>query len=296
MTCPVPRASVHSRRPLAALCLLGVLACGKDDESGSINVNYTLGAANMCETLGVLTVQADVGMGKAMESVDCDPSQPIVVAGLKAGHYALLVQAIDAEGFAVMDNQGDEDSLDVSVVGGASKDVNAELTATPAIVRLKATPLYEGQPAQCTFADLKLATFRVATYQNSGTNELLTYDFGCDLDPGYNVVPDEDRQINGQNLDSVSIIALDDAGDELDRLTFMFEPPGPGRTVDFDVTCDQVGEEVTCTGTQTVGGGGGGGTDGGSSDGGGSSSGGAGSSSGGADGSSSGGADTSSSG
>ena len=90
----------------------------------------------------------------------------------------------------------------------------------------------------------------------------------------------------------MSIIALDEAGDELDRLTFMFDPPGPGRTVDFDVTCDQVGEEVTCTGTQTVGGGGGGGTDGGSSSGGGGGS----SSSGGADGSSSGGADTSSSG
>ncbi|MBK6916210.1 MAG: hypothetical protein IPH07_02305 [Deltaproteobacteria bacterium] len=260
---PVVTASTPRRLHKAALlCAFAVLACGKDEESGTVTINYTLGAANMCETLGVVTVEADIGAGKATESNPCDPSNPLVVDGLKAGHYAVLVQGFDAEGIAVMDNQGDEDSTSVEVVGGASKEVNASLTATPAIVRLRASPTFDGQPAMCTFAQLKLAGYQVVAYQNSGTNQLLSHDFDCDLDPGYNPVPDPDRQINGQNLDSVTIAAVDDQGAELDRVVFTFDPPGPGRTVDFDIVCDQVGEEVTCTGTQTVGGGGGGGTDG----------------------------------
>ncbi|MBK8718499.1 MAG: hypothetical protein IPN32_27785 [Deltaproteobacteria bacterium] len=221
---PVVTASTPRRLHKAALlCAFAVLACGKDEESGTVTINYTLGAANMCETLGVVTVEADIGAGKATESNPCDPSNPLVVDGLKAGHYAVLVQGFDAEGIAVMDNQGDEDSTSVEVVGGASKEVNASLTATPAIVRLRASPTFDGQPAMCTFAQLKLAGYQVVAYQNSGTNQLLSHDFDCDLDPGYNPVPDPDRQ---------------------------------------DIVCDQVGEEVTCTGTQTVGGGGGGGTDG----------------------------------
>ncbi len=258
MTCTNPRSRL---RPLLVTGLLSVLACGGDDETGAVSVRYTLGAANSCATLDVQRVRVDVGTGAGAESAedDCDPSQPIIIDGLEAGNYPMLVTAVDSMGFTVMDNQSAPTTDDkVEIVGGSSRDIEAQLAATPATIRVRWIVSVDGQPAQCTF--VMPQAFEVIAYQNSGTSVLLTHQFECAQPPGFIPVPDANRVVNGQNLDAVTVRMLDENNAELERVVFEFEPPGPGRVIDLDVRCNEANGTVTCEGESAVGGGDGGNT------------------------------------
>lgn len=240
----------HLLRPLFVAAAL-LLACGDDPQSGTISVRYSVGAANDCSALDIQTVRVDVGTGTESADAPCDPDSPIIIDGIKAGNYPLLVTAVDGEGYTVMDNL-DEPSEDdnVEVVGGAARDVDVMLATTPATVRARWVILEDNFPKQCSFALPK--TFEVITYENGGNSVLLSHQFECEQN-GYATVPDPMREINGQDLDFVTIRMLDEEGAELARVPFAFEPPGPGRTVDFDITCTEADGELTCTGTSSVG-------------------------------------------
>jgi hypothetical protein len=240
----------HLIRPLFVAAAL-LVACGDDPQSGTITLRYTVGAANNCGTLDIQTVRVDIGGGTETAEAPCDPSTPIILDGVKAGNYPLVVSAIDGEGYTVMDNLDEPtDDDDVEVVGGASREVEAMLATTPATIRARWVILEDNFPKQCSFAASK--SFEVIAYENQGNSVLLSHEFECEQN-GYATVPDEMRQINGQDLDFVTIRALDADGAELARVPFSFEPPGPGRTVDFDITCVEAAGELTCTGTSSVG-------------------------------------------
>lgn len=240
----------HLLRPLFVAAAL-LVACGDDPQSGTISVHYSIGATNDCSVLDIQTVRVDVGTGTESADAPCDPANPIIIDGIKAGNYPLLVTAVDSEGFVVMDNLDDPAEDDnVEVVGGAARDVDVMLASTPATIRARWVILEDNFPKQCSFALAK--TFEVIAYENGGTGVLLTHQFECEQN-GYATVPDEMRQINGQDLDAVTVRVLDASDVELARVPFTFEPPGPGRTVDFDITCTEADGEVTCTGTSSIG-------------------------------------------
>lgn len=255
MTCTTaPNSRLLSLASIAAIGLVG-LACGGDDPTGSISVRYSIGAANDCSTLDVQRVAVDIGAGSESAEVDCDPSQPIILDGINAGNYPLLVTAIDSMGIRVMDNVDmptDDDT--VEIVGGSSREVDVSLAATPATIRARWVINVDGFPQQCEFVLPK--TFEVVAYQNSGTSVLLSHNFEC-AQNGYATVPDPERQIDGQDLDAVTIRLLDENDEELTRVAFEFDAPGPGRTVDLDLVCEEANGTVTCTGMSSVGEGGG---------------------------------------
>lgn len=252
MTCTnVPKSRIRS---LTVLSILGVLACGNEDPDGTVTVRYSLGVANMCETLGVQTVRVDIGDGTETAEDDCDPNSAIVMDSVKAGNYPLLVTGIDSMGITVMDNidQPTEDDT-VEVVGGSSREVEASLAATPAKIGVKLNKFLNGDPAECSF--LTTASFQVTAYQNGGTSVLLSETFECTQPPGFAPMIDENRDLDGQDLDAIAVRLLDDGGDELTEVTFEFDPPGPGRVVELTLNCDEVAGAVTCEGTSNVSGG-----------------------------------------
>lgn len=254
MTCTT---APNSRLPLAALALTFVgLACGGDDPTGAISVRYALGATNMCEGLDIQRVRVNVGDGTESAEQDCDPNQPIVIDSINAGNYPLLVTAIDGAGITVMDNLGaPEDDDTVEVVGGSSREVDAMLSATPASIGVKWFNSLDGEPAECQFVVTK--TFQVIAYESNGNSQLLSHDFDCVKPPGFAIVPDPTREINGQDLDTIQVRLLDEDDSQLTSVTFEFDPPGPGRQVEITLNCNEVNGEVTCTGESSVGEGGG---------------------------------------
>ncbi len=240
-------------RPLFASAMLAILACGGDTPSGIISVRYSIGATDDCAPLDIMTVRAEVGNDVQSAQADCDPSQPLVLDGIDAGNYPLLVTAIDSMGFIVMDNIGGlEDDDTVEVVGGSSREVDASLATTPATIGLKWILTVDGEGAECQFLATK--TLRVTAFQNDGNTQMLTHDFDCVKPPGFAYVPDPNRVIDGQGLDTVQIRLFDDSDDELaTAVEGPFEPPGPGRAVEITITCDEVNGMVTCTSESNIG-------------------------------------------
>lgn len=248
MTC------TNSLRSLAALSLLapslfGVVACGNEDPDGSITINYQLGLSNMCETLDVQTIRVDIGEGKETKEAPCDPNEGIEIDDVKAGSYALRVTGIDSQGITVMDNLDAPTSDDsVEIVGGSDREQDVSLSATPASVGVKWLMTFDGEPTECSFLVTK--TFEVTTYADQAP--VLSHNFDCVKPPGFVFVPDEERQISGQQLDGVRVRLLDDGDAMLTQVVSEFEPPGPGRTVELTLNCDEVNEMVTCEITTEV--------------------------------------------
>lgn len=246
-------------RSLSASLLLAALACGGDDPTGSVSVSYSIGASNNCATLDVQRIHVDIGEGEKSTEADCDPSQPIIIDGINAGNYPLLVTAIDSMGITVMDNlDAPEDDDNVEVVGGSSREVDVALAATPATIGLKWLLTLDGEAGLDCQTILATKALQVVAYENSGTSVLLTHDFDCKKEvPGFAQVDDPDRDINGQNLDAVKVRLLDDSNAELTSETFEFASPGPGRAVEITITCDESSatHAVTCTGETNIGGG-----------------------------------------
>lgn len=247
MTCTnVPKSRIRS---LTVLLILGVLACGNEDPDGSVTINYQLGLSNMCASLDVQTIRVDIGEGVESKEAPCDPSEGIELEDVKAGNYDLRVFGIDSEGITVMDNLDTPTSDDsIEVVGGSSREVDVSLSATPASVAAKWLMTFDSEPTECSFLVTK--TFEVTTYADDAP--VLSHEFDCVKPPGFILVPDEERAINGQQLDGVRVRLLDDGGTLLTQVVSEFEPPGPGRTVELTLNCDEVDEMVTCEITTTV--------------------------------------------
>ena len=61
---------------------------------------------------------------------------------------------------------------------------------------------------------------------------------------------DENRIIDGTTLNGVLVQIFDESHVQIgDDLGFMFEVPGPGRTICITITCDGTASDATCMGT-----------------------------------------------
>lgn len=255
-------------RPLLLLALALPAACAKDDESGTLTIEYELGPGLACDApnLGVgglgavntIRVTLTRGSNEIVEEAPCAMGDSILVASAPTGNYDLLVEGLDAVGDTVMDNlMIPADDEKIEVIGGTSQNVDVNLGPTPARIQVRFNIMKDGSFAQCAFADVQyfdLTAFRGAT-------PMLMHQFDyCTVPPGYSDVPDPDRSIEGALLDGIRIDVLDDAQTEVASLpVFSFGSPGAGKLVQLTINCDN----TDCSGVlDMVGSGGGDGGDG----------------------------------
>lgn len=231
---------------LAATALVAT-SCNSGPNSGTLSVAYELGLSGTCEQYDVVNVRVTLDEGKYEEEETCDPDSPILMTGVAAGNYDVLVEGIDAEGFTVMDNIGGEADDKVEVIGGGDKEHEVVLANSPAQVQVRWLKFVNGEPAECAFIATKY--FEVTAYHDA-TPFFPGHRFDCSVPPGYQTLPDEGRAIDGNTLDGVRVRVLDENQDEIgDDLVFSgFDPPGPGRAVQIDITCDGPEGSPECTG------------------------------------------------
>ncbi|HET6584085.1 MAG TPA: hypothetical protein VFG69_11565 [Nannocystaceae bacterium] len=222
-------------------------ACNNGPTDGSLSVEYALGLNGTCEQFSVQTIRVTLDEGKYEEEEACDPASPVVFTGVAAGNYDVLVEGIDAEGFTVMDNIGGDTKDDkVEVVGGSDVTHDVRLGESPAQVQVRWLKFVEGEPSECAFIATKY--FAVSAYHGA-TSFFAPHEFGCSVPPGYQTLPDEGRVIDGETLDGVLVQVLDESHEQIgDDLVFNFTPPGAGRAVQIDITCDGPEGSPTCMG------------------------------------------------
>jgi hypothetical protein len=234
---------------LRPLVLLGLFttACGNDEESGSLTVEYELGPGLGCADasldiggLGeVQTIRVTLTRGdnEITEEAPCLEGDTILVASASAGNYDMLVEGLDAVGDTVMDNlklpMTDEK---VEVIGGTSQNVTANLAPTPAEIQVRLNILKDGVAEQCQFSDVQF--FDVTAFRGSTPMLMHQIDY-CMTPSGYQPIPDPDREIEGALLNSIKIDVLDMAQAEVADLSpLQFSPPGAGKLVQMTITCD----------------------------------------------------------
>lgn len=259
-----------------ALLLLGLLtiACGKDEESGSLTVEYELGPGLGCSdaaldigglgAVDTIRVTLTRGDNEVSEEAPCLQGDTILIGSAPAGNYEMLVEGLDAVGDTVMDNlklpATDEK---VEVIGGSSQNVTANLAPTPAQIRVALKiETSDGFGLQCMEAVPQF--FEVTAYRGSTPMLSHTIDY-CAALSGYQPLPDPDREIEGALLNAVKIKVYDQSmGELVDLPPLQLSPPGAGKLVDVLIHCvddDPCEAELTMVGS---GGGGGDGSGGGS--------------------------------
>lgn len=234
-----------ARFALAATTLT-LAACNTGPTTGSLVVNYKLGLGSACAQFGVDRVLVDLEGDEYEEDAACDPDEPIVIDGIAAGNYDVLVQGLDVEGIAVMDNVASPTTDDkVEIVGGSERSLDVRLGSTPASVQVRWQKFVEGEFAECAFVETKF--FEVTAF-HGGTPFFEPHEFPCSVPPGYQTLPDPDRAIDGTTLDGVLVRVLDESHQQIgDDLVFMdFTPPGPGRSVKIDIACDGPATAPVC--------------------------------------------------
>ncbi len=249
--------------PLAAIAL--GTACADGPNNGNLELSYNFGfdGNGTCQQFGVETVKVSLLRNTdatRTEEAPCAPETPILVDTIPSGKYDVLVQGIDANGVAVVDNVGgatDDDSVKIS--GGVTRSLETNLAIAPAVFKVKWQNFLDGDFAMCNFIEAK--KFRVRTFRMMST-ELVSVDFDCEVPPGFQTVPDPERKLDGTLFDSATFQPLDDNDMPLgDVLSITFQPPGPGQTIEWAIECNTTAampQMPTCTGMLTFPGGGGG--------------------------------------
>ena len=240
--------------PLATAALLLGAGCNNDPGSGTLTINYQFGAiGSSCSAEGVTTVR--VSVGGEVEEEACSDDGEITLSGVGAGNYNdLVVEGIDAEGITVRDNLGnDEDDEAVEVIGGSSTDKDVFLYPTPAEIELTLVLLDEDGLQLPSLDTSLIESFTVRATE--GTNNLLLDSevVIADLTSARTIVPDPDRQLNGEEVNTVVINAVvngnvvpidgDPSTTAIDNFTF--DAPGHGRLIEIRIEC----EGSICTGT-----------------------------------------------
>ena len=238
--------------PLAAtVALLG--ACNNDPGSGTLTIHYQFGAiGSTCAAEGVQTIR--VSVGNETEEEACSDDGEITLSGVGAGSYNnLLVEGMDAEGITVRDNLGNAtDDEAVEVIGGSSTDKDVQLFPTPASIQLTLF-LNDDDGLQLPSLDSSvIESFEVVATE--GTNNLLLESevVIADLTSAKTIVPDPERDLNGEEVNTIVIRAVvngqatqvDGDPDTTAIDPFTFTSPGHGRLIELRVDC----QGQICTG------------------------------------------------
>ena len=230
------------------LALAGAALGGCTQEtSGGLSVTVRLGPgeadATTCAQFDVQTIRATLGEGENAQVEEVACGDEILFADVTVGQWNLAVEAIDSEGFTVMDNGSEPERVEIA--GGQVVEHTSQLTATPARIYVRWQVNLAKFPVQCDDPAVETKTFEVEAWDGIGTL-LHSASFDCDApaDPevgaGYHLVPDPDRLVRGNLISEVSVTVRNDAGDPLPPTPrfILDEPPGPGRILYLTVVCD----------------------------------------------------------
>jgi hypothetical protein len=224
-------------------CCLGVLlavaGCTGDGgfDTGVLVVPYELGNARDCESLGVVSVRAELDDGNYAEETDCEAGQ-VRFNLLDPGRYDVVVYGLDEQGVAVMDSLA-HGTTAIDVIGSGTTvivDPGVRLTAAPARLKLR----WEFGFGSCEAASIE--RFGVSAWRSDGSELLMTGEVSCAL-PGegrdqYRLVPDEARELSGDEFGEVEIQPYDRHGLPVgEPVVFGFDSPGPGREVRLSLSC-----------------------------------------------------------
>lgn len=231
----------------AALGLLASLAaCNNDPGSGTLRIQYSFDPVTSCteheENITEIRVELrDGDMVEATETVPCDNAGGELTISADARTYDLVVQGIDADGDAALDNLGGAITDDrVEVIGGDDKDVPVTLGLAPARLEVFLSVLNGGFPAQCTAGSdiISVHGLRAEAWGTAGQLHSADFDY-CDF-VDFLPVPDETRLINGRLFQTVVLQPLDESGAPVGpTLQEDFAAPiGAGKSVRVAVECE----------------------------------------------------------
>lgn len=236
-------ASLTKIAPIALAAALLGSACNNDPGSGTLTINYQFGIGNStCAVEGVDTIR--VTFGNEEHSEACSEEGEIVLSGVDARNYSdFLVEGIDAEGVTIRDNLDDpHDDEAVEVIGGASTTIDVTMTPTPASIEVTFVLLDANGVPYVPSADVPIDSFEVIAAEGSAS-PLLSHEYTVsNLESATNIVPDPERDLDGERVDTVVVRydGIDVDGDPSTTAVepFTFDPPGDGRVVKIRVTCN----------------------------------------------------------
>ena len=230
--------------PLAvAAALLGSAGCNNDPGSGTVTINYRFGiGSSSCTSEGVGTIR--LSFGDEVRSEICSDAGQIVLSGIEARNYNdFVVEGIDNEDITIRDNldtPSDDESLEV--IDGASTTVDVTLTPTPAQIEITFIFFDANGVPYVPSAEVPIDTFTVEAAEGS-SSLFLEHDFTvASLESAVNIVPDENRDLDGERVDTV-VVQYDGVQVDGDPATsgldpFEFAPPGDGRLIQIRITCN----------------------------------------------------------
>lgn len=232
-----------TKRLLGVLSAALALGCGAEagPDTGVLVVPFKLGNGRACEDLGVVSVRAELDDGDYVEEQDCAAGE-LRFQLLEPGPYDLVVYGLDGDGVPVMDSLA-AGPLPVTVVGGGTTvvfDPPAQLTAAPAKLQLR----WEFGFSSCEAAGIE--RFDISAWREDGSELLMISELACST-PGegreqYRLVPDEDRELSGDELGEVEVQAYDAHGLAVGSpVVFAFDAPGAGREIELSLSCDAGG-------------------------------------------------------
>lgn len=254
----LPMSTRLSSLALAALATLGLGGCTTDP--GSLVIPFSIGAASVtCDGVGVDKVEMhliEISEEGSADPVTYDAEAPCVdgqveFSGIAVGNYELEVRALASDGVTVFDNEDPSSLKKVEALEGQTVTTETvELTPTPAQILVRWDLKQAGFSAQC--ANVMTQQFEVSLFTADGVSKLLTAepiacDAPADVAPGYHLVPDPDRKIDGTQVGTIQINPQDAMGNDIGTpIVFdMLTPPGRGRSVKVTVSCD----DDVCVGT-----------------------------------------------
>jgi hypothetical protein len=233
----------------ALLTFAALLGCAPDRGPGSVVVTYVLGNNKACEEVGVTNIRATLFKGSFDEptvsysdTVPCG-EQEVVLDGVAPEVYELRVTGFDHNDVAIFDNLSQIGAdRRVEVFEAAESSIKADLTARPAHLSVR-WRLGDGGFANC--ASVGIDRFEITAFQVGGGSVLLRTEIGCETAgnaAGYREVADPDRQLNGILFGEVGIQALAANGSDVGSpALFVFDPVGPGYSVQLGIECVATG-------------------------------------------------------
>jgi hypothetical protein len=239
--------------------LVAVAACNNATPTGNLEVAFEIGSGVPCDNVEDINIKlikpgtvadADGAIEPTAEvSVACSAGKALLTS-VEAGNYQVIVEGTDAEGTIVVDNGLTAETDLAEVLEGSDTSAGTiKLSPTPAKLLMRWA--FNGFLTQCT--QIPLTNFEVIAYKNAGKSPIAMGTFACDAaadaDDSYRTFPDEARDLDGEELDSIEIVPQDATGNPVgDRVVYNITPPGAGKTVKltFSTECTEAMCDLKC--------------------------------------------------
>lgn len=239
---------MFSNRSVSRLALLSIAAstvlggCA-DTDPGSALIHYRIGNDKTCSEAGVEQIRVILDEDDGIDDIaPCSSDGEFLYEGIPVGDYTIIIQGIDGDGYAIVDNI-DEDAVKINISGsGAEKETSViALTDSPAILQVR----WNFGFGSCE--SVGIDHFLIEAYaEGSGSNKLLSETLDCDTpgegSEGYRIVPDPDRELLGGVFGEAYIRPQDASGNLVgEAQSFSFAAVAPGYTISTTIECDESG-------------------------------------------------------